>query len=93
MSLVPSVGQGVCGGCFLCVLFIQRGREKSAKGAYLEISSTPPTLGDAGAQKPFLGPPRSILCMNYYTPPPLGDAAGISGTPRSTDNTSWDPEH
>jgi hypothetical protein len=27
-------------GLFFCVLFIQRGREKSAKGAYLEISSS-----------------------------------------------------
>jgi hypothetical protein len=27
-------------GVVFCVLFIQRGREKSAKGAYLEISSS-----------------------------------------------------
>jgi hypothetical protein len=31
--------QGVVGVVF-CVLFTQRGREKSAKGAYLEISSS-----------------------------------------------------
>jgi hypothetical protein len=30
---------GVVGGAF-CVLFIQRGREKPSKGAYLEISSS-----------------------------------------------------
>jgi hypothetical protein len=37
----PALAAGGCGrGVRFCVLFIQRGREKSAKGAYLEVSAS-----------------------------------------------------